>query len=77
MVKYHSQFLYSWLRKKLVIASTSIDGNNGRNGSFEPQIIEKRQTRTDDIETRVLAMYAKRMSTRDIEDHLKDIYGIF
>ncbi len=47
-----------------------------RNGSFEPQIIEKRQTRTDDIETRVLAMYAKGMSTRDIEDHLKDIYGI-
>ena len=28
-----------------------------RNGTFEPQIIEKRQTRTDDIETRVLAMY--------------------
>ena len=47
-----------------------------RNGSFEPQIIEKRQTRTDDIETRVLAMYAKGMSTRDIGDHLRDIYGI-
>ena len=45
-----------------------------RNGSFDPQVIEKRQTRTDDIETRVLAMYAKGMSTRDIEDHLKDIY---
>jgi putative transposase len=47
-----------------------------RNGSFEPQVIEKRQTRTDDIETRVLAMYAKGMSTRDIEDHLRDIYGV-
>lgn len=47
-----------------------------RNGTFEPQVIEKRQTRTDDIETRVLAMYAKGMSTRDIEDHLHDIYGI-
>lgn len=47
-----------------------------RNGTFEPQIIEKRQTRTDDIETRVLAMYGKGMSTRDIEDHLRDIYGI-
>ena len=41
-----------------------------RNGTFEPQVIEKRQTRTDDIEARVLAMYAKGMSTRDIEDHL-------
>lgn len=47
-----------------------------RNGSFEPQVIEKRQTRTDDIEKRILAMYAKGMSTRDIEDHLRDIYGI-
>jgi putative transposase len=47
-----------------------------RNGTFEPQVIEKRQTRTDDIENRVLAMYAKGMSTRDIEDHLRDIYGV-
>ena len=44
-----------------------------RNGTFEPSVIEKRQTRTDDIETRVLAMYSKGMSTRDIEDHLLDI----
>jgi len=47
-----------------------------RNGTFEPQIIEKRQTRTDDIETRILAMYSKGMSNRDIEDHLRDIYGV-
>ena len=47
-----------------------------RNGSFKPQIVEKRQTRTDDIEARILAMYSKGMSTRDIEDHLYDIYGI-
>ena len=47
-----------------------------RNGTFEPQVVEKRQTRTDDIETRILAMYAKGMSTRDIEDHLRDIYGV-
>lgn len=47
-----------------------------RNSTFDPQVIEKRQTRTDDIEMRVLAMYAKGMSTRDIEDHLRDIYGV-
>jgi len=47
-----------------------------RNGTFSPQIIEKRQTRTDDIENRILAMYAKGMSNRDIEDHLRDIYGV-
>ncbi len=47
-----------------------------RNSTFEPQAVEKRQTRTDDLEHRILAMYAKGMSTRDIEDHLRDIYGI-
>ena len=47
-----------------------------RNSTFEPQAVEKRQTRTDDLESRILAMYAKGMSTRDIEDHLRDIYGI-
>jgi putative transposase len=47
-----------------------------RNSSYEPQAVEKRQTRTEDIENRILAMYAKGMSTRDIEDHLRDIYGI-
>ena len=47
-----------------------------RKGTFEPKVLEKRQTRTDDIETRVLAMYSKGMSTRDIEDHLRDIYGV-
>jgi len=47
-----------------------------RNGEFEPKVIEKRQTRTDDIENRIIAMYAKGTSTRDIEDQLRDIYGI-
>jgi len=47
-----------------------------RNGEFSPQVIEKRQTRSDDLENRILAMYAKGMSNRDIEDHLRDIYGV-
>jgi putative transposase len=47
-----------------------------RNGTFEPAVIGKRQTRTDEIEARVLAMYSKGLSTRDIEDHLRDIYGV-
>jgi putative transposase len=46
-----------------------------RRGEFEPKVIEKRQTRTDEIERRILAMYAKGMSVRDIEDQLRDIYG--
>jgi putative transposase len=47
-----------------------------RNGGFEPQIVAKRQTRTDDLEQRIVAMYAKGMSNRDIEDHLREIYGV-
>lgn len=46
-----------------------------RNGEFEPRIIEKRQTRTDEIERKIMAMYAKGMSQRDIEDNLCEIYG--
>jgi transposase-like protein len=47
-----------------------------RNGEFEPQLIEKYQNRSDGLENKIVAMYAKGMSTRDIEDHLRDIYGI-
>ena len=46
-----------------------------RNGEFEPQILAKRQVRTDEIEQKIMAMYAKGMSQRDIEDSLREIYG--
>ena len=46
-----------------------------RNGDFEPKVIEKRQTRTDEIEQKIIQMYARGMSQRDIEDTLKQIYG--
>ena len=46
-----------------------------RSAEFEPKIVEKRQVRTDEIEQKILAMYAKGMSQRDIEDNLREIYG--
>ena len=46
-----------------------------RKGNFEPHILGKRQTRTDEIEDKVIAMYAKGMTTRDIEDSVREIYG--
>jgi len=61
---------------KSELGETEIRIPRDRNGEFEPQLIEKRQTRTDDLENRVLAMYSKGMTTRDIEDHLRDIYGV-
>lgn len=47
-----------------------------RNGEFEPKVIEKYQKKTENLEERIISMYAKGMSNRDIEDHLRDIYGV-
>ena len=48
-----------------------------RKGEFEPQILKKNQTSiSQDIEEKILSMYAKGMTTSDIEDHIRDIYGI-
>lgn len=48
-----------------------------RKGEFEPQILKKNQTSiSQDIEEKILSMYAKGMSTGDIEGHIQDIYGI-
>lgn len=47
-----------------------------RNGLFEPRVLEKRQVRTDEIEQKIIAMYSKGMSQRDIEDSMQEIYGV-
>jgi putative transposase len=44
-----------------------------RNGEFEPRVLEKRQVLTDEIDQKILAMYAKGMSERDIEDNIREI----
>ena len=46
-----------------------------RASSFEPQLIPKRQKDVSEIEEKVLAMYARGMSQRDIADTIEDIYG--
>ena len=58
------------------MGKTEIKVPRDRNGEFEPQLIEKYQNKSDGLEDKIIAMYAKGMSTRDIEDHLRDIYGI-
>jgi Transposase and inactivated derivatives len=48
-----------------------------RKGEFDPQILKKNQTSvSQDIEEKILSMYAKGMTTGDIETHIRDIYGI-
>ena len=48
-----------------------------RDGEFEPQLVKKNQTTlTGDIEEKIISMYAKGMTTSDIEAHIRDIYGL-
>ena len=48
-----------------------------RKGEYEPQMVKKHQTSlSGDIEEKILSMYAKGMSTSDIESHIRDIYGL-
>jgi putative transposase len=47
-----------------------------RNGSFEPQLVRKGQRRFEGFDDKILALYSRGLSTRDIEAHLADIYGV-
>lgn len=47
-----------------------------RNGEFEPKIVPKRKRRVGQIDEIVLSCYARGMSTRDIEAHLAEVYGV-
>ncbi|KMZ40826.1 transposase [Bacillus sp. FJAT-27238] len=47
-----------------------------REGEFEPAIVKKHQSNVTGIEDQILALYAKGVSTRDIQDHLQQLYGI-
>ena len=47
-----------------------------REGTFEPKIIRKRQTRFDGFDDKIVAMYARGMTTRDIQAQLEEIYGV-
>ena len=54
-----------------------IDIPRDRNGDYEPQLIKKYQnTVTQDMEEKILSMYAKGMTTGDIESHMKELYDM-
>jgi putative transposase len=54
----------------------SIRAARDRDGSFEPKIVRKRQRRFEGFDEKILALYSRGMSTRDIEAHLREIYGV-
>ena len=47
-----------------------------RNGSFEPLLVRKGQRRFEGFDDKILALYSRGLSTRDIEAHLQEIYGV-
>jgi len=54
-----------------------LESGRDRNGTFEPKIVAKRQLIiTEELESNVLAMYARGMSTRDISNYIKDMYAM-
>jgi putative transposase len=53
-----------------------IDTPRDRDGSFAPKIVRKRQRRFQGFDDKILALYSRGLSTRDIEAHLQEIYGV-
>jgi putative transposase len=47
-----------------------------RNGSFEPQIVAKGQTRLDGFDDLIISLYARGLSVREIQAHLQELYGV-
>ncbi len=65
--------------KKLKTSFGNVDVSvpRDRKGEFEPQLLKKNQTSiSQDVEEKILSMYAKGMTTGDIETHIQDIYGL-
>ncbi len=46
-----------------------------RQGTFEPQLVKKRQTRQAGLDEKILGLYAGGMTVRDISSHLSELYG--
>jgi len=65
-------------RKKLKgdFGEIELETPRDRNGTFEPKIVEKNQTRWTGFDDKILSMYARGMTTREIQGHLQEIYGV-
>ena len=53
-----------------------IETPRDRNGSFEPQLIKKGEKQLGGFDERIVSLYARGMSTRDIQAHFEDVYGV-
>lgn len=67
---------YSKKTIKTKLGATHLNIPRDRNGEYEPQIIKKYETSINGLEDQIIGLYSKGMSTRDIENYMKDIYGV-
>lgn len=67
---------YSIKHVKSLAGELELHPPRDRQGTFTPQLVKKRQTDLAGIEPQVLSLYAKGLSTRDIRDHLAELYDI-
>ena len=58
------------------IGGIEVEVPRDRNGSFSPQIVRKGQTRLDGFNDRIIALYARGLTTRDIRAHLREMYDV-
>ena len=61
---------------KTQLGEVEISVPRDRNGEYEPKIIDKYQRNADGLEDKILSLYAHGMSTRDIQEQIKDLYNI-
>ena len=54
----------------------TIEVPRDREGTFEPKIVEKHQTRFEGFDDKIVSMYARGMTVRDIQGHLQQMYGV-
>src|ERR1700739_4686038 len=58
------------------LGELTLDTPRDRNGTFEPQLIAKHQRRLSGLDEKILALYAKGMTTRDIQEVVQELYGV-
>jgi transposase-like protein len=66
---------YSKKTLKTAAGPVEIAVPRDREGTFSPQFVQRHQTTDPDLERKITGMYARGMSTRDIQDQLKELYG--
>jgi putative transposase len=62
--------------KTVLDGSVEIDVPRDRNGSFEPQIVAKGETRLDGFDDNIISLYARGMTVREIQGHLRELYAV-